>query len=133
MSHSFSSAQNTILAQDHMTVTWLFETSGYYWSTKSHTYSSQDYTAKVLPDSFNGVRLTRSKSEYGVQTPDSLTFKISNSGNLLSESDFQTAGVFNSLTVKLLLDGTLFLTFLYKIARVDDLHEQLIIYCEPPE
>jgi len=129
MAHSFNAAQDAILAQTNMTPTWLFETSGEYWSTKAYTYSSQDYDAKVIPESFAGIKLTRSKSEHGVQTPDKFTFTIENKDRVLAESDFQTTGVFNALTVKLLYDGTLFLTWTFKITRVDDVDETLIIYC----
>jgi len=131
MPHTFSATQDAILAKENMEPTWLFEVStDYYWSFKDIEYSTQAYTGKILPSSFNGVSVTRSKSEYGVQVPSGGTITVSNAGNVLAESDFKTAGVFKSLTIKLLFDSTLFLTYLFKISRVDDIHQQLVIHYE---
>jgi len=133
MSHSFSAAQNTILGNDSKQISWLFEigsTPDYRWSLEEVTYSGNTYTAKVVPGSFSGVKVVRSKSEHGVQTSSGGSIVVANAGNALAESDFQSGGVFKQIIIKLLLDNTLFTTYLFKIYRVDDLHEQLVIYYE---
>lgn len=51
----------TVLASDNIEIAWLFEIdSTYYWSTQAITVNSQAYQAKIDPDSFDGISISRS-------------------------------------------------------------------------
>jgi len=92
--------QATITAAESKDIHWLFEITksgsgsvDHYWSTKNHTFDSQAYTAKILPDSFDSITLRRSGAEVEIQAPDDLTFSIDNADGSLTDSDYIDAQV----------------------------------------
>lgn len=79
-------------------ISWLFtvvtvSAVTYRWSTKSKSFGGNTYSAKILPESFQGVTLNRAKSELRIQAPNELTFSVTNSGSTLTASDFAGATV----------------------------------------
>lgn len=105
---SLDATQQSILASDSKTFSWLFEVTTtapatYYWSTKAKTFDGQAYTFAILPDSFNGITLNRARSEMGLQAPSELSFEVSNEGHSLTASDFNDASVLVKLVIS---DGT---------------------------
>jgi len=72
-----------------MKISWLFEIDTYHWSTKSVTFGSTNYTAKILPDSFDGISMRWDVSRQGLITPSDLSFEIENTDGVLSRSDLE--------------------------------------------
>lgn len=97
MAWSFDSSVESIVAAERKRSWWLFEVDDtYFWSTKyvpSSVYNSQEYTFKIITESFTDIELNRSRSEQGVQAPSSLSFSIHNKGNVLSASTFTNSTV----------------------------------------
>ena len=82
---TFNATQQAIIASNSVDVSWLWEvtptspingTATFRWSTKKKTFAEQVYTAEIIPESFDGVIETRSRSEYGIQAPNDLRFDI---------------------------------------------------------
>jgi len=86
-----------------MKISWLFEIDEtYYWSTKAVTFDSTNYTAKVLPESFNGIQMRWDVSRRGLITPSDLSFEIENTDGALSRSGLEG----EYCTIILVTDGT---------------------------
>jgi len=86
-----------------MKISWLFEIDEtYYWSTKAVTFDSTNYTAKVLPESFDGIQMRWDVSRRGLITPSDLSFEIENTDGSLSRSDLEG----EYCTIILVTDGT---------------------------
>ena len=109
MAWSFDSSVESIVAASRKRIWWLFEVDDtYFWSTKhvpSSIYNSQEYTFKILSDSFTNIELNRAKPEQGVQAPSTLSFTIHNKDNVLSASTFSNS----TIIVRLIMseaDGT---------------------------
>ena len=134
MALSYTSQQQTILNSKHLIIKWLVETSGLYLSLGDCTYDSQSYTGKIQKKDFTRLLLNRAKSEYNIQAPNSFKIIIGNKGSTLGKTDFQTAGVYNLLTVRLVIsDGTnedQFGVWTFRIKEVDPVHQRLHISCE---
>ena len=118
---SLNATQQALVDSTSKEVCWLFEVVTvapvtYYWSTKTWTDTAdelyfgsdrlyfdadtlefgaggQAYTFKILPESFRGVTLQSNLSQYGTYVPNELEFEITNSGNVLTDSDFNNAEV----------------------------------------
>ncbi len=127
---TYTSAQEAALAQLPHRITWLFETSGFKWSTKRYTYNAVAYEARVVADSFNGVTENAAKSAYGIQAPSDVSFTVTNKGNTLSTANFKTAGEWNSVTVRMLINAVQIRAWTFRITDVDDSHQRLRFTCE---
>jgi hypothetical protein len=88
---SVTSAQQAIIDSGYKQASWLFEVAqgSYYWSTKEKSYGGQDYSFKVIADSFRGVREQRGRIEYSVPRFVEANFDVSNKDNSLTDSDFE--------------------------------------------
>ena len=63
--------------------------TGISWGTGISWWSNTDvYSFKVIPESFNGITLNRSRSEYGIVAPSELSFSVGNADSSLTGSDF---------------------------------------------
>jgi len=75
-----------------MKETWGFDIGGgvtaKHYGTKAFTYSTVDYAAKIIPESFQGVQ-TRIDIVSKLYAPNQTEFDISNTDGLLAETDFQ--------------------------------------------
>ncbi len=104
---SYSAGQNSLIAGVRKpSVKWLFEVDTdndgvpeYYWATHGCTWGDQEYTAKVLD--FDGITMSRSKSEAGLSAPSKFTLKISNKNSAISPADLAGAAVL----VRLVIEG----------------------------
>ena len=122
----------------------------YYWSTKTWTDSTgnlhfdsdrlyfdsdtlefgvgQDYTFKVLPNSFK-VPLQSNLSQYGTYVPNELDFTIANAGNTLTASDFDGCSVHLKLV---LTDGPtteIIRQWKYITTRANPAYEEIKFEC----
>lgn len=105
---TFTNTQNTICKSAHLKPSWLFEVGAtiatidvenldiigdhaigaegtetamggdttFYWSTKEYTYGGQLYQFKVI--AFDGVKMSRSRSELGISAPTTTGFEVEN-------------------------------------------------------
>jgi hypothetical protein len=103
---SLNATQQAILAAKGKKIKWLFTVTDvnavpttYHWSTKNTSYDGTDYDFAVIPGSFAGVAMNRSRSEIGIQGPDTLKFTVHNKGNILSALDFDGGTVVLSLVM----------------------------------
>ncbi len=97
---TFDTVQQAIVNSTTKHINWLFDidtytpNATYYWSTKNKNfeddtaYQQNSYTFKIIADSFSGITLNRAKSELGIQTPNEITFQVTNANNVLTASDF---------------------------------------------
>ena len=90
--------QQAIIEDGNPALSWLFDvrTLGavtYRWCTFGRDYGGYTYTAKVLPESFDGVTLNRNGVEAGILAPNDLTFQVSNADTALDPDDFPGATV----------------------------------------
>lgn len=77
-------SQQAIISSSSIETTWLFEVtpvnpiqgiSTFYWSLKTALFNELSYVALVDPESFYGVTMTRTKSEFNIIAPNETTFK----------------------------------------------------------
>ena len=112
MPETFTTRQLAVIAATNKIVTWLFRVTDnlgteYHWSTGtvaagtgSITIGAQEspsiwthgewdtaHTFKIV--NFNGITLRRSKSEYGINAPNDVSFSIVNGSNTLTASNFK--------------------------------------------
>jgi len=133
---SLNATKLGLVASAYKKVSWLFtvvDTAGpttYYWSTITRSYGGHDYVFKIDPKTFNGVTLSRGKSELGIQAPNDLTFTIENTSNTLTASNF----VDSSVTLDLVLsDGTdeeTIATWKFNTKRCEAIYQTLKFTCE---
>lgn len=111
---TFNSVQEAVVASAYKEIKWTFDilldgstSVDYHWSTQVFSYgqevtfggdsvtfdgdadtymTSGSYTFKVLPGF--SISLSRSKSEFSLQAPNKCSFTVTNSGNVLTASDF---------------------------------------------
>lgn len=110
-----------------------FDDSGggqYYWSTVSRTWNGNQYSFKVIPESFNGVTLNRNKSELGLHSPNILEFDIVNPNNSISTSIFTNANVTLTLVLSDYTNEEIVRQWNFVVKRVDPGRQILKFYCE---
>ncbi|MGD9504569.1 MAG: hypothetical protein AB7W37_06640, partial [Syntrophobacteraceae bacterium] len=94
----FSAEQQAALATGSLEARWLFDvtrTDGavFRWSAAACAFGGADYENAIIADRFSGIKLNRAKSELNVQTPDMVTFSVSNPDGAYSASGFEGASV----------------------------------------
>ena len=133
---TFDATQTAIAASNYKRVSWLFQitdTAGpttTYWSTRARSWDGNDYSFKILPNSFRGVTMQRDKSEVGIHAPNSLTFSVSNRNNALTASNFVDGYVTLLLVVS---DGTNeaeMASWKFYINRCESEYQKLKFTCE---
>ncbi|RLA60243.1 MAG: hypothetical protein DRQ89_13110, partial [Epsilonproteobacteria bacterium] len=138
---SYSADQNTVAASTYKKIYWLFETGAYRWSTKAVPDSVWDataYTFKVLPESFDGIKLQRNKTEEDMFAPSTTEFTIHNKGNVLDSADFEG----DLVTVRLVVSdgpesesGTLteqLGVWIFNVESCKDINQTLEFECVDP-
>jgi len=137
---SYDADQQTVAASDYKKVYWLFDietdSSGeLYWSTQEvpdSVYDSTAYSFKILPSTFTGIELHRSKSEEDMLAPSSTNFSITNKDDTLSASDFEGKLV----TIRLVIsDGTLtelMGTWIFNVDKCNSIDQTLEFECVDP-
>lgn len=103
---SFSAGQNALIAGVRKpSIKWLFEMDTdndgipeYYWAAHGCTWGDQVYDAKILD--FDGITVSRSKSEVGLSAPSKFTMKISNKNSAIDPADLAGAAVLVRLVVE---------------------------------
>jgi hypothetical protein len=109
-----------------MNISWLFEISTYKWSTKAVEFpSGTAYTAKILPNSFNGVSMGWDISGGGLIYPSDLSFELDNADGVLTRSDIEG----KYCTIKLITSETLTRTWKFKINSAILSYGKIDIYC----
>jgi len=106
-------------------ISWLFEIDAYRWSTKTVTYNAVNYTAKVLPDSFDGIQMRWDVSRRGLITPSDLSFEVENTDGLLTRASLE--GKF--CTIILITDGTESRRWRFKIQSASGYYGKMVLYC----
>ncbi len=132
---SFDATQLAIVASALKSPTWLFEVTNtvpttYYWSTKSYTFGGQAYSFKVIPDSFEGVTMSRAKSELGIQAPSNMAFHVSNRDNALSAAYFTGGTVTLKLVVKAGANEAVIRSWKFRILDAVSRYQRIEITCE---
>ena len=108
-----------------MKISWLFEIDTYRWSTKTVTYNAVTYTAKVLPDSFDGIQMRWDVSRRGLITPSDLSFEVENTDGLLTRASLE--GKF--CTIILITDGTESRRWKFKVQAVTSYYGKMQVNC----
>jgi hypothetical protein len=108
-----------------MKVSWLFDIGSYHWSTKAVTHSAVSYTAKVLPDSFDGIQMRWDVSRRGLITPSDLSFEVENTDGTLSRSSLEG----QYCTIILITDGTESRRWKFKIQSASAYYGKMVVNC----
>src|SRR6056297_3200912 len=109
-----------------MKISWLFKIDDtYYWSTKAVTFGSTNYTAKILPDSFDGISMRWDVSRQGLITPSDLSFEIENTDGVLSRSDLEG----DYCTIILVTDDSESRRWKFKIQSATEYYGKMGVYC----
>jgi len=133
---SLDATQLAIIGSDYPLVTWLFEVTDaagpttYYWSTKAYTFDAQAYDFNIVPESFAGVVMNRSKSELGIQAPNELRFRAANVDNAYTASNFTGGTV---LLKEVISDGTdeeIIRSWKFRIKDCASIYQELHFVCE---
>jgi len=153
MPETFSIRQLAVIAAINKTVTWLFRVTDnlgteYHWSTGtvvagtgSLNVGAQEspgiwtggewdsaHTFKII--NFAGIALRRSKSEYGINAPNDVSFSIVNSSNTLVASNFKGGDVRIALVVN---DGNgkeVVGSWRFVIKSASPYNQQIDVICE---
>uniref|UniRef100_A0A6M3KK59 Putative lectin/glucanase superfamily protein n=1 Tax=viral metagenome TaxID=1070528 RepID=A0A6M3KK59_9ZZZZ len=93
-----SSAVQSIIDAEYKDAQWLITVTTLAaattrWSSAAISYDGENWDAKVIKDSFAGIELSRSRNEFGIQAPNQFNFEITDSGNVLTASDYEGATV----------------------------------------
>jgi len=134
---TWSGNQATITAADYKKLSWLFEVTesgsssvDHYWSLETYSFGGQSYDAKVIPETFHGIILTRGRSEYGIQAPDDLNFTIENESDTIDPDDLIDAIVH----VKMVMDDDsneeIIRQWKFCIRKADGQDESIQVYCD---
>jgi len=107
-----------------MNISWLFEIDTYKWSTKAVTFSAVNYTAKVDPKSFSGVKMGWDNRS-GLIYPSELQFKINNEDLVLTRAGLEG----QDCTIKLITDNSLTRIWKFKIQTAIESYGQIQVYC----
>lgn len=141
MARTFSANQTTIAASSSKDIYWEFKIVTTapvttYWSTRAiSTADSSDsnaYTFKIIPSSFKGVTINRSKSDSGIQAPNDLSFTVTNANGGLTASDYPDAIV----TVRMVMNDavptgkTVMRTWTFIVKTCMDYYKNLYFVCE---
>lgn len=139
--------------------TWIVETTGgttYTWGMKKpetmvvqDTWDDADHEAwddtheawddasttipgtfKVIPESFAGITLNRANSENGIQSPNTLTFSVTNSGDALTASDFAGATVRLELLLQTATAVNTIARWAFRVLRCEAIYQNLDFTCE---
>ena len=102
----------------------------FYWSTVNRSYGGNTYEFKIIPESFEGVRLNRSKQELNLQTPNILEFDILNPNNVYSTSKFKNASLDLKLIISNYTNEKIIRQWKFVVKRVDHKVQRLHFYCE---
>jgi hypothetical protein len=108
-----------------MKIDWLFEIEGYKWSTKKTTFSSQTYSAKIIPKSFNGIQMRWDIGGTGLISPSDLDFEVENTDLAISRAQLEG----KSCTIKLVIDNLLARQWKLKIQRATIAYQVVRVYC----
>jgi hypothetical protein len=136
---SYSANQNAVAASQFKRVYWLFEfndmSNSYKWSTQAvpdTVYNSTAYSFKIIPKSFTGISLERSKIEENMFAPSTTSFIVTNKDNTLSADIFEG----ELLTIRLVVsNGTLteeMGTWIFNVNKCIDIHQTLEFECVDP-
>jgi hypothetical protein len=110
-----------------MKIKWLFEVNTYFWSTQDTTWDSTNYSAKVIPESFQGVTM---RWDLGGRliAPNDLQFEVDNADGALGRSDLEGYYV----KVRLITDGTQSRAWEFLVKRAVPAYGKLTCYCVDP-
>lgn len=101
----------------------------YYWSTVARTWNGNDYEFKIDPQSFNGVLLSRNKSEFGVHTPNILEFDVINVNNEINPDDLLNAILNLKLIISDYSNEEVIREWEFYVKRIDPGRQLLHFYC----
>ncbi len=108
-----------------MEISWLFEIgTDKKFSTQEITFSSTDYSPKILPESFDGIRMGWDMGN-NLVFPSDLNFEIDNSDTALTRSDLEG----EYCTVKLITDGSLTRTWKFEVSSAILSYGKIQVYC----
>ena len=108
-----------------MNISWLFQIETNRWSTKAVTFGAVDYTASVLPDSFDGISMRWDAQSQGLITPSELDFEIANADGLISKALLED----KYCTIILVTDNSECRRWKFKIKSVTEAYGAIRLYC----
>src|SRR6056297_3575435 len=107
-------------------ISWLFEIDTLKLSTKDVTYSGDDYSGIVIPDSFSGVSMRWNIGGNGLIAPNEMEFDVSNAAGTYATTDFET----EYCTLRLLINGSQERVWKFYIHRAISFYGKITCYCE---
>ena len=134
MSVTFNTTQQNIVDSNYKKVSWLFtvtDTSAntHNWSNaKTVGMESTAYAFKIT--GFNGISTQRSKSEFGVQAPNTLKFNVINKDNTLAHTDFLNGSVKVELLISDGTDKYIIRTWKFNIKKTEPSYQKFALTCE---
>jgi len=120
----------------------------YYWSTKFYEHGGltfdydpltfgadeivfgNDYTYKVIIDSFDGIEVNSPLSQLGVYAPNTLSFDIDNSDESLVASDFVNSRVLLSLAMESDSTHEVMRQWKYIVDQSNSVYGRIKFYCK---
>jgi len=134
MSVAFNTTQQNIVDSNYKKVSWLFtvtDTSSntYNWSnTQTVGINSTAYNFKIT--GFGGITTQRSKSEFGIQAPNTLKFNVINKDNDLTHTDFINGTVKVELLIADGIDKAIIRTWTFNIKKTEPSYQKFALTCE---
>jgi hypothetical protein len=95
-------------------------------STKDVTYSGDNYSGIVIPESFSGISMRWNIGGNGLIAPNEMIFDVSNTSGTYTTSDFET----EYCTVRLIIDGSQERVWKMYISRAISYYGKITCYCE---
>lgn len=134
MSVTFNTTQQNIVDSNYKKVSWLLtviDTSNntHNWSnTETVGMKSTAYNFKI--NGFNGISTQRSKSEFGVQAPNTLKFNVINKDNTLAHTDFLNGSVKVELLISDGTDKYIIRTWKFNVKKTEPSYQKFTLTCE---
>jgi len=134
MSVTFNTTQQNIVDSNYKKVSWIFtvtDTSDnvHNWSnTKTVGMKSTAYDFKIT--GFSGISTQRSKSEFGVQAPNTLKFNVINKDNTLAHTDFLNGTVKVELLISDGEDKYIIRTWKFNVKKTEPSYQKFALTCE---
>ena len=105
--------------------------SGISWAAGIDFWANTDvYAFKIVPETFSGVTLNRSRSEYGIIAPSEMSFSVGNASASLTAADFIDATLLIRLIVGNGTDDAIIRFFKFNIRRSEEVYNQIKFTCE---
>jgi len=131
---SFTSEQNSAVAATTITPIWCIDCASVLCSTQpGYSYDGDSYDNAIDPATFNGITLSRAKSEHGILAPSMLSFSIVDPDGTLSGFTGASTSLgyeYDDTDVYLIINDVLIAQWTFKTTNITSVYFRKQITCK---